>query len=62
MAKQGESQIYNWEIKKDTSLDGLGRGTDDRSSYGISSNISSNGSIPQYEQKATLLAKFLRKK
>ena len=51
MMNPQESQIYNWGIKKDTSLDGIGRGTDDRSSYGISSNVSSNGSIPQLEQK-----------
>ena len=35
-----ESQIYNWGIKKDTSLDGMGRGTNNRISQGISSNVS----------------------
>ena len=57
MINPQESQIYNWGIKKDTSLDGIGRGTDDRSSYGISSDVSSNGSIPQPEQKSNTSTK-----
>lgn len=40
------SQIYNWGIKKDTSLDGGGRGTNNRSSTGVSSDVSNN-IIPQ---------------
>ena len=52
-----ESQIYNRGIKKDTSLDGIGRGTDDRISYGISSDVSSNPSIPQSAEKSTASAK-----
>lgn len=57
MINPQESQIYNWGIKKDTSLDGIGRGTDDRSSYGISSDVSSNGSISQSEQKSNTSTK-----
>ncbi len=37
-----ESQIYNWGIKKDTLLDGAGRGTNDRISYDVSSSVSGN--------------------
>ena len=41
MVKQGESQIYNWGIKKDTSLDGVQPVVID-SSHGISSDVSSD--------------------
>lgn len=44
-----ESQIYNWGIKKDTSLDGVGRGTNDRISHDVSSNVSTD-IIPNDEQ------------
>ncbi len=37
-----ESQIYNWGIKKNTSLDGVGRGTNDRISHGVSSDVSTD--------------------
>lgn len=57
MINPQESQIYNWGIKKDTSLDGIGRGTDDRSSYGISSDVSSNGSISQKSKKSNTFDK-----
>lgn len=49
MATPKESQIYNWGIKKDTSLDGVGRGTKDRISNDISSDVST-GIIPDVEQ------------
>ena len=52
MATPKESQIYNWGIKKDTSLEGIGRGTNDRISYGISSDVSNN-SISQPAEKST---------
>ena len=48
-----ESQIYNWGIKKDTSLDGTGRGADDRSSYGVSSDVFSDNSISQNSNLST---------
>lgn len=41
MAKQGESQIYNWGIKKDTSLGGVGDDFGNRKSHGASSDVSS---------------------
>ncbi len=44
-----ESQIYNWGIKKDTSLDGVGRGTNDRISHDVSSDVSTD-IIPNDEQ------------
>ena len=56
-----ESQIYNWEIKKDTSLDGTGRGTDDRSSYGVSSDLSSDNSISQNSNLSTQNSKIVGK-
>lgn len=40
LAKQGESQIYNWGIKKDVSLDGVGDGLKNRKSNGVSSDTS----------------------
>ena len=52
MVNPRESQIYNWGIKKDTSLDGTGRGTNDRSSYGISSDVSSNTIIDDSTAKS----------
>lgn len=45
LAKQNESQIYNWGIKKDTSLDGV-RDDKNRKSHGISSDVS-NTKVPQ---------------
>lgn len=42
MATPRESQIYNWGIKKDASLDGEGRGADDRISPDVSSDASDN--------------------
>ena len=57
MMNPQESQIYNWGIKKDTSLDGTGRGTDDRISYGISSDVSSNPIVSQNGEKSTDSAK-----
>lgn len=41
--------VYSFvrNIKKDTSLDGTGRGTNDRSSYGVSSDVSSNNIVSQ---------------
>ena len=42
VANPGESQIYNWGIKKDASLDDVGRGTDNRISHGASSDASIN--------------------
>lgn len=56
-----ESQIYNWGIKKDTSLDGTGRGTDDRSSYGVSSDVSSNNRISQNSDLSTQNSKIVEK-
>lgn len=47
VATPSESQIYNWGIKKDTSLDGMGRGNN-RISHDVSSNVSNNN-IPQGE-------------
>lgn len=44
-AKQNESQIYNWGIKKDTSLDGEGR-DNSRISQSVSSDVS-NTKVPQ---------------
>ena len=61
MMTPSESQIYNWGIKKDTSLDGIGRGTDDRISYGISSDVSSNPIVSQNGEKSTDSAKKFRK-
>lgn len=46
VATPRESQIYNWGIKKDASLDGVGRGTNNRISHGASSDASNN-SIPE---------------
>ena len=42
LAKQGESQIYNWGIKKDTSLGGVGDDLNNRKSNGTSSDVSTN--------------------
>ena len=42
MVKPSESQIYNWGIKKDTSLDGVGHGVNTRSPHGVSSDVSNN--------------------
>ena len=41
-----ESQIYHWGIKKDASLDGVGRGTSSRIPHDVSSDASNNN-IPQ---------------
>ncbi len=46
-----ESQIYNWGIKKDTSLDGEGRGNN-RISHDVSSDASTN-IIPQNSENTT---------
>ncbi len=40
LAKQGESQIYNWGIKKDTSLDGVRDDSLNRKSHDVSSDVS----------------------
>ena len=40
LAKQGESQIYNWGIKKDTSLGGVRDDLTNRKSYDASSDVS----------------------
>ena len=40
MATPRESQVYNWGIKKDASLDGEGRGSNDRISPDVSSDAS----------------------
>lgn len=40
LAKQGESQIYNWGIKKDTSLDGVRDDSLNRESHDVSSDVS----------------------
>ncbi len=45
MASPAESQIYNWGIKKDTSLDGVGRGANARISHDVSSDASSNSRV-----------------
>ena len=45
LAKQGESQIYNWGIKKDASLGGVGRGINNRISHGASSDASADTSL-----------------
>jgi len=42
LAKQGESQIYNWGIKKDASLDGVRDDSKNRKPYGVSSDTSIN--------------------
>lgn len=42
MVKNQESQIYNWGIKKDTSLDGVGGGTNARRPNGVSSDVSTD--------------------
>ena len=42
LAKQGESQIYNWGIKKDASLGGVGDDLNNRKSNGTSSDASTN--------------------
>ncbi len=47
LAKQGESQIYNWGIKKDVSLDGVGDDLKNRKSNDVSSDTSFNPTIPQ---------------
>ena len=44
LAKQGESQIYNWGIKKDVSLDGIGDDSKNRKSNGVSSDTSNEAS------------------
>lgn len=46
LATPRESQIYNWGIKKDASLDGVGRGENSRISHDVSSDASNNN-IPQ---------------
>lgn len=46
VATPRESQIYNWGIKKDASLGGEGRGTNNRISHGASSDASINN-IPK---------------
>ena len=46
VATPRESQIYNWGIKKDASLGGVGRGTNNRISHGASSDASTNN-IPE---------------
>lgn len=46
MATPQESQIYHWGIKKDASLDGVGRGTSSRIPHDVSSDASNNN-IPQ---------------
>ncbi len=48
LAKQGESQIYNWGIKKDASLGGVRDDSKNRKPYGASSDASNNN-IPQTE-------------
>lgn len=47
MAKQGDSQIYNWGIKKDTSLGGVRDDHTNRKSNDASSDASSKDSISQ---------------
>ena len=42
LAKQGESQIYNWGIKRDASLGGVGDDLNNRKSNGTSSDASTN--------------------
>ena len=42
MAKQGESQIYNWSIKKDASLGGVRDDSQNRKSHDTSSDASNN--------------------
>lgn len=49
LAKQGESQIYNWGIKKDTSLDGVRDDSLNRKSHDVSSDASTD-IIPDIEQ------------
>ena len=51
MVKQGESQIYNWGRKKDTSLGGVRDDYVNRKSNDASSDVSSNSSISQPEAK-----------
>ena len=57
MVKQGESQIYNWGIKKDTSLGGVRDDYINRKSNDASSDVSSNPSISQNGEKSTDSAK-----
>ena len=45
LAKQGESQIYNWGIKKDATLGGVRDDFENRKSYGTSSDASSETSL-----------------
>lgn len=47
--RNNKRQIYNWGIKKDASLDGVGRGTNNRIPHGISSDASKD-SISQSAQ------------
>ena len=49
--QQGESQIYNWGIKRDTSLGGVRDDYKNRKSNDTSSNVSSNDSITENAEK-----------
>jgi hypothetical protein len=51
MVKQGESQIYNWGIKKDTSLGGVRDDYINRKSNDASSDVSSDIIIPDSAEK-----------
>ncbi len=42
LIKQGQSQIYHWGIKKDTSLDGVRDDSRNRKSHDVSSDVSNN--------------------
>ncbi len=42
LAKQGESQIYHWGIKKDASLDGVRDDSENRKSHDVSSDASNS--------------------
>ncbi len=51
MAKQGDSQIYHWGIKKDTSLGGVRDDYKNRKSNDASSDVSTDNIIPDSEEK-----------
>ena len=52
MAKQGDSQIYNWGIKKDTTLGGVRDDHTNRKSNDASSDVSFDNSVSYSEVKS----------
>ena len=61
MAKQGDSQIYHWGIKKDTSWGGVRDDLINRKSNDASSDVSFGNSISQPDQKSNTSTKKVRK-